>query len=181
VLLDEGAEELPDLGVGRGQVDVAAPDPFRGGPADLLVAEEAQESCRLRVVHDHVVPTVFERERVVEHAFEVRTLHRGRPLDVGALQRVVHVLGDREELVAAVHHLPLGVDVETAQERNVRRQQLGDATAVRGGVDVEDARTTKRFGELAYALDGGATDHVRVVGKVLLEEGDALQHGVPRP
>ena len=36
-----------------------------------------------------------------------------RPLDIGALQRVVDGLGHGEELVAAVDHLPFGLDAES--------------------------------------------------------------------
>ena len=72
---------------------------------------------------------------------------------VGALERVVDLLGDREELVAAVHDLPLGVDADAAQQRHVGGEQLGDAAAVRGGVDVEDPGAPQRLGERADALD----------------------------
>ena len=48
-------------------------------------------------------------ERVLSNALEVCVLHCGCPLDVGALESVVHRLGDLEELVAAADHLPLGL------------------------------------------------------------------------
>ena len=53
----------------------------------------------------------------------------------------------REELVAAVHHLPVGVDADAAQQRHVGREQLGDAAAVGGGVEVEDPRALQRLGQ----------------------------------
>jgi hypothetical protein len=86
VQLDERAEELPHLRVGRGEVDVAAPDP-RGvlHQAAEALAQEAEHRGRLRIVDDHVVVVTFEQQRVVEHLLEVRALHPRRPLDVGTL------------------------------------------------------------------------------------------------
>ena len=77
--------------------------------------------------HDEV-PVAFEQQRVVEHPFEVDALHMPRPLDLGTLQRVVHGLRDRKEVVAAVDHLPVGVDPDRLQERHVRGEQLGKTT-----------------------------------------------------
>ena len=94
----------------------------------------------LGIVDDHEVVVAFEQQRVVEDLLEVGALHRRGPLDVGALQAVVHGLGDGEELVAAVHHLPVGVDADAAEQGDVGRQQLGDAAAVRGRVEVEHPR-----------------------------------------
>ena len=121
-------------------------------PAEAL-AEEAEHRRRLRVVDDDVVVVALEQQRVVEHLLEVDALHRRGPLDVGALQRVVHRLGDGEELVAAVHHLPVGVDADAPEQRHVGGEQLGDAAAVRGGVEVEDPRALERLGQLADAVD----------------------------
>ena len=56
-------------------------------------------------------------EGVVEDALEVHALHLRGPLDIGALQRVVHGLGDAEELVAAVDDLPVGLEPDIAGER----------------------------------------------------------------
>jgi hypothetical protein len=68
----------------------------------------------LGVVDHDVVPFAFEEQRVVEDMLEVDALHVGRPLDLGALQRVVHLLRDREEVVTAVDDLPLRLDPEVA-------------------------------------------------------------------
>ena len=178
VQLHERAEELPHLRVGVGEVDVAAPDP-RGvlHLAAEALAEEAEHRRRLRVVHHDVVVVALEEQRVVEHLLEVRALHARRPLDVGALEPVVHGLGDGEELVAAVHHLPVGVDADAAQQRHVGGEQLGDAAAVRGGVDVQHARALQRLRQLADLVDDLGADHPRVVVDVLLEQGDAVEHG----
>ena len=56
-------------------------------------------------------------------------------------------------------------------------QQLGDTTPVRGGVHVQHARTLQGLGQLADAVDGVAADHRCVVVDVLLEQGDAVEHG----
>ena len=95
----------------------------------------------------HVVPLAFELQRVVEDPLEVDVLHRGGPLDVGALQRVVDLLRDGEELVAAVDDLPLGLDAEVAEQRNVGGEELGDAAAVGGRVHVEHPLARERRGE----------------------------------
>ena len=91
-------------------------------------------------MHHDVVPLALELQRVVEHPFEIDALHLVGPLDVGALQRVVHELRDAKELVATVDHLPLGFDAEIAQQGDVGREQLRHTPAVRGRVHVEDAR-----------------------------------------
>ena len=106
----------------------------------------------------------------------------GVPLHVrAALQRVVDRLGHREELVAAVDDLPLGLDPEAAQERDVGGEQLGDAAAVRGGVDVEDPGTPEGLGERTDALDRLDAGDLFVVSQLLLQQRDALEHvEVPR-
>jgi hypothetical protein len=86
-------------------------------------------------------------------------------------------LGDGEELVAAVHHLPVGVDADAPQERYVRRQQFRHAAAVRGGVDVQHAGPLEGRRQLADLVDDVGADHPRVVIDVLLEQGDAVEHG----
>ena len=87
------------------------------GAVGGVAADELAHRGRLRVVDDDEVPLAFELQRVVEDTLEVDALHLRGPLDVGALQRVVHRLGDAEELVAAVDHLPLGFEADVAGER----------------------------------------------------------------
>ena len=110
---------------------------------------------------------------------EVDALHRRSPLDLGPLEGVVHGLGDGEELVAAVHDLPVGVEADAAQERDVGGQELGDTSAVRRGVEVEDPLSGQWAGELADPLDGVGSDDVGVVVELLLEQRDAVQHRAP--
>ena len=129
---------------------------------------------------DDVVELALEQQRVVEHLLEVGALHRRGPLERRALQRVVHLLRDAEELVAAVDHLPLGLDAEIAQQRDVGGEQLGDAAAVRGGVHVQDPGTGERRGGGADALDRLVARDLAVVVEVLLQEWDAFEHGIPR-
>ena len=97
---------------------------------------------------DDVVPAVLEQQRVVEDTLEVRAPHRRGPLDLGTLEPVVGFLGDGEELVAALEHLPLGLHADAAQQRDVGREQLGDAAAVRGGVEVEHPGALQGLREL---------------------------------
>ena len=63
-----------------------------------------------------------------------------------------------------------------AQQRHVGGEQLGDATAVGGGVDVEDPGAPQRLGQRPDALDRLDADDLRVVVEVLLEERDAFEH-----
>ena len=76
-----------------------------------------------------------------------------------------------------VHHLPVGVDPDAAQQRDVGGEQLGDAAAVRGGVQVEHPRALQRLGEGPDPVDHVDADHARVVVEVLLEQGDTIEHG----
>ena len=135
------------------------------------VAEEAQDRRGLRVVHDHEVVLTVEEQRVVEDLLEVDLLHLRRPVEVGALERVVHALGDAEELVAPLHDLPVGVDADTPEQRDVRREQLGHPAAVGRGVEMEDLGATKRLGEpedLVHDLD---SDRAGVVGAAAFRGG----------
>ena len=134
---------------------MAAPHPVGvdvGEPPGLL--QEAQERGRLRVVHHDEVVIALDQQRVVEHPFEIDALHLVGPFDVAALQRVVHRLGDGEELVAPAHHLPFGVDAGVAEERHVRRQQLRDPAAVGSGADMEHPGALQRVGPGPDPLDG---------------------------
>ena len=70
-----------------------------------------------------------------------------------ALEPVVGLLGDGEELVASLEHLPLGFHADAAQQRHVGGEELGDAAAVRGGVEVEDPGALQRLGQRVDAVD----------------------------
>ena len=81
-----------------------------------------------------------------------------------------------EELVAAVHHLPLGVDADAAEQRHMGGEQLGDAAAVRGCVDVEDPLAGEWPAELADAFERFGPDDVQVVVELLFQQRDAFEH-----
>ena len=101
-----------------------------------------------------------------------------RPLDVGALQRVVHGLGDGEELVAAVDHLPVGVDADARGAaargwRAARRRRRRTRSRSRGArARPAAARPARGCGRRRPRLDD-----VRVVVEVLVEQRDAFEHG----
>ena len=61
-----------------------------------------------------------------------------------AVQQVVQPLGDGEELGVAVEHEPPVLDVRPRAVGEQRLQHLGDAPAVRGGVDVPDRAIAER-------------------------------------
>ena len=84
----------------------------------------------------------------------------------------------REELVAAVDHLPLGLDAEVAEQRDVRREQLGDAAAVRGRVHVQHPRAAQRRGQLADPLERSRLDGVLVVVEVLVEQRHTFEQRI---
>ena len=128
---------------------------------------------------DDVVELAFHQERVVQDLLEVNALHVRGPLDVRALQRVVDVLCDREELVAAVNDLPFGFDAEVTQQRHVGGEQFGNAASVGRGVHVKDACAAQRLGGRANALNGVFSGYFGVVGKILFQQGDAFEHENP--
>ena len=141
------------------------------------VGRVRRSAGRLRVVDDDHVPVAVQALGVhrvvgVEHL----------PLLVGdrllvALERVVHQLGDVEELLAAEDHVPVGVEADVAHQRHQRVEDLRDAAAERRRADVEDALALQRLGELAdLARPGPAADEVGVVGQRALPEGDFLKH-----
>src|SRR5205823_11836957 len=59
VALDTGPQELPRVGVGRREIDVAPPYPARARPAG------ADQLHRLRIVHEDEVVTELERAEVL--------------------------------------------------------------------------------------------------------------------
>jgi hypothetical protein len=135
-----------------------------------------QQRGRLWVVDDDHIPITLEAlgvHRVVglEH---LPLLVRDRLLI--ALERVVHQLGDVEELLAAKDHMPVRVQADVAHQRDDRVEDLGDAAAERGRADVEHALPLERLGQLASLLDQGLPADVRVVGERALTEGDLLKH-----
>ena len=134
------------------------------------------QAGRLRVVDDDHVPVALEALRV-HHVVGLEDL----PLRVGdrlgvALERVVHQLGDVEEVLLPEDHLPVGVEADVAHQRHQRVEDLRYAPAERGRAHVQDRLALQRLGELADALDQPATGDVGVVGERLLAERNLLKH-----
>src|SRR5207253_5259538 len=92
VLVHEPAQVGPQLPVRGGNVDMAAPDPRIALP---VMDDERQ---RLRVVHDNHVMLEMITEGILEDDIFVNA-----PFEIGklkwlSLKRVVHPLGDTEEI-----------------------------------------------------------------------------------
>ena len=121
---------------------MTAPHPLPGALTEPLF-EEGRDRGRLRVVDDHVVVRLVEEVGVQVVVVEPDFPHLGSPVVVHALQTVVHRLGDVEELVAALHHLPVGGEAYIVHQRYQRAEDLGDAAAECRRIDVEYAGAAK--------------------------------------
>ena len=82
-----------------------------------------------------------------------------------ALQGVVERLGAGEEVVVALDDLPAGVEAQFPHERHHRLQDLGDAAALAGGVDVHDPQAGQQAGQLAQADPRRRVRHARRSGR----------------
>ncbi len=149
VVPHERGEELERaLARGRG-VDVTPPDPAARPPA----VQDADQTRGLRIVDDHEVPVGSEDVHVLTEGGPVDVPQHGRELDLHPLEAVVELLGEVEERVVPRQDVPLGVQAEAALQGHEGMEDLGDAAAVRGGVQVEDARVLKRRGSLLDLRD----------------------------
>jgi hypothetical protein len=125
---------------------------------------QRQIQCRAWSVDDHV-PVVVEALRVHRVVgLEDLPLLVGDRLGV-ALERVVHQLGDVEELLAAQDHPPVHVEPHVPHERDQRVEDLRHAAAEGGGAHVQHALALERAGEVPDLLDQPATHEVGVVGE----------------
>ena len=138
--LDVGPQERPaDVGEVSGCVaaDVAAPDDVGAG-----LAQHPRQSGGLRVVQQDDVPGPHHRpedlEVLGEHLVVVLLLgHAQRAAVAGhPVQHVVQPLGDGEELGVTAQHQPAGLHPGALGVGQQRLEHLGDATALRRGVDV---------------------------------------------
>jgi hypothetical protein len=173
VVLAQQRQQAPEgLLVRRREVDVTAPDPVPG-----VVGGTGAKRCGLGVVDDDHVPVVIEAlgvHRVV--GLEDLPLLVGDRLRV-ALERVVHQLGDVEELLPAEDHAPVDVEADVAHERHQGVEDLRDPPAERGRADVQDALALEGCGKVADLLDQPAAGEMGVVGEGPVAEPDILEHG----
>ncbi len=170
--LTAGSRLFDRARVGGREVDVAAPHPVA-----RLLADQLAQRGRLRVVDDRHVPPVAELAGV-----DLVVAPPRLPLLVGqvlriTLQRVVHHLGGVEELLAPVDHLPLHLDPDVGHQRHERVEDLRDPAAERGGGEMDDAEPLQPLGPLADLVHQRPPDDARVVGEVLVGDGDRLEHG----
>jgi hypothetical protein len=168
-------EEGPDRLHRLGEIDVAPPHPF---PAPLsFLLEERQHGGGLRVVDEDEVRPFVESRGVDAHAIEVGALHRLGPGDAGALQRVVHQLGDREEFLAAFDQLPVRVDAEVLEQRDLALEELRHPSTERRAAEVDEAGALERLGGGTESLDRFLTGGLTVVVDPLrFGDRDARQH-----
>jgi hypothetical protein len=153
-----------------GRLDVAAPHPAR-----VARALHGQHGRRLRIVDDDEVVAVLEPLGVPRRRGEVGvTVGLAQRLRI-ALEPVVHRLRDPEEGLVADDHLPLDVQPEVAEERHARAQQLGDAAAVRRGVQLQDPCTAQALGLAVERLQDVDRDDVEVRGKRTLPDLHGLE------
>jgi hypothetical protein len=95
---------------------------------------------RLRVVHNHkIVLKKIADAVLVNHLLEYLLFDLGK-IDLGALERVMHLLGDREEIGCALDHPPLGAKTEAVHEQRERGKCLGYAAAVICRIEIRDAQ-----------------------------------------
>ena len=160
-----GKQELEDVLVRRGEIDVAAPDPVAAVGAGMV-----DHTGGLRVVDDHVVEGIGERLRVPEVVAPEDLLLVLGERTGRSLETVVDRLRDVEELLLPVDDPPLGVEARVAHERDERVEDLGDAATERGRGEVEDALAGKRLGERLQLLHQPPARDRRVVRQGLMAD-----------
>ncbi|TME72600.1 MAG: hypothetical protein E6I49_03880 [Chloroflexi bacterium] len=162
VLLHERPQEFPHRLVRSGEVDVAAPDPAGA----LRILREVAERDRLRVMREHDVG-VRKLGRVLTRDVEEELLLRIGKIELHSLQRVMDLLGDVVEGGRCVEHRPVRIDADIAQEGHEVLQNLGDAAAIRGRVDVQHGPALRRLREGAQLLVSLVADDLCVVREPL--------------
>ena len=81
--------------------------------------------------------------------------------------------------LVAVDDLPVGVEAEVVHEAHVADEELGDAPAERGGVEVQDASAGEGARRCAKLLDGGLADDLQVILKRPRWDGYGWKHALP--
>ena len=83
-------------------------------------------------------------------------------------------LRDVEELLAPDHDLPVALQPDVAHQRHERVEDLGDAAAHRGRVDVQDPLALERLGQLVDLFDQCLAGEVPVVAKGFVPDANGL-------
>ena len=158
------APRAPGAVVGVIQADVAAPDHERA------VAPSGIDQPRgLRVVQDHDVPRTYERGKLCRVGSKrplidcALTVGQLAAVAIDAVQMIVDSLRDAEEVGACRDHHPTGVDPTIAGVTEQRAEQLDDAAASGGRVDVPDHTPLQSsrggFDQFQEVLVFGRRDH----------------------
>ena len=162
MLLDEGPEERPDRLMRGREIDVAAPHP-RG--ATRILREMAQ--CdRLRIVSEDDVG-IRELRGVLPRDLLEELLFLFGQVELHPLECVMDLLGDVVEGGWGVEYRPVRVDARIAQQRHQVLEDLRDAAAVGGGIDVQHAAAGRGFREGAQLFVPPVADDRRVVRESL--------------
>ena len=90
----------------------------------------------------------------------------------------MHHLGCVEELLAAVDHVPLARQADVDHQRHERVQDLRHTAAEGRRGEMQDPLALQARRPLADLVHERAADDARVVGEVLVGDGDGLEHGL---
>ena len=164
VLVDPTPQIFPHLFVWPGEIDVATPDPRT---IFFVMLDQGQ---RLRVVHNHEIVLQKIADAVFVNDLFVNFLLDAGEIDLSALQRVVHFLGDREKIRRALNHAPLGPKTETVQQQSERRNRLGHTAAVVGRIEIRYPESL----ELARLLSNSLNLLLSDERLVIFDLGDAM-------
>lgn len=157
VFQEKRLQIIPEIRLGVGQVDVAAPDP------GLSLLVELDEGKGLGVVYDDriVVDVCVERKILVGLGVEF-SFDRGK-IQGFALEGVVEFFGDGEEIRVAVEYSPARVDPDVVHQGDEGLEHLCDSTSLIRGVDVEDVFSVEDPCFPVYLRDHFVSDDVPVV------------------
>src|SRR5438094_2994551 len=88
----------------------------------------------------------------VNHLF-VDFFFDAREINFSALERVVHLLCDREKVSGALNYAPLGAKTKAVHEQGEGRNHLGHAASVIGRIEIGHAQAFELPGFLADAVN----------------------------
>ena len=88
--------------------------------------------------NDEVVIEKVAKAVLVDHLLEDFFFDLGK-IDFCTLKSIVHFLRDREKIGSALNHAPFGAQSEAVHQQGERRDRLGHAAAVIGGIEICDA------------------------------------------